>query len=574
MGARLRLWLGLFLLFAALAHGNLESTDSAFTLHAARALWLRGDAGLRGPGQDPQWAAEAGIAEHIAGTGGQYGMVGRNGLHYVWFPMGHVWCMVPAVAAGEALAAAFPGVERSYRERVAPGVADAELLASLYPHGQFVFGHALAALLPAAFGAGSALLLLLLAQALGCGRREALLCAGAVVFGSQFFPLTRETLSDGPGMFFLLAALLGVVRHHQGELGRAGLLWTGAAAGGAVLTRYPHALLVAVLGLAIAATALRRRRPTDVAWFALGGLPLLLLFCTVNWLRFGRIGETGYGNSALAQWFNYPFWLGLPKILVAAGKGILWFTPLLWLALPLAFGAAVRGPLRLLALVLFALPVLMFSNTLGWQSGQCWGIRYVTPGVVALLAIVLPLARPWRSHPRAFALLLALGVLVNVTGVVAPTRGHNQLAGQATEAFYRHQFQRGEIGAVDLANLDPADHFFFLPRFSPLHSHWTYAWLSGTGEFEDAAGRPRHGAEHTIRPMFGVDAAGLRPFPGRMDPAVMEQAPIHWEDRCGRHLWWRFWADLLGIHALWLLLPVLALAGLLLLPALRRLSRN
>src|SRR6185369_8629165 len=113
------------------------------------------------------------------------------------------------------------------------------------------------------------------------------------------FPLTRENLSDGPGLFFLLAGLLGVVRYRNGTLGTAGLLLTGLCCGGAVLARYPHALLVAVLGVFLAAVALRRRRLQDLSWFVLGGVPCLVLLCAVNWLRFGRINETGYGNSAL-----------------------------------------------------------------------------------------------------------------------------------------------------------------------------------------------------------------------------------------------------------------------------------
>ena len=36
-------WLGAFLLFVCVAHGNFETTDAGFTMHAARALWHRGD---------------------------------------------------------------------------------------------------------------------------------------------------------------------------------------------------------------------------------------------------------------------------------------------------------------------------------------------------------------------------------------------------------------------------------------------------------------------------------------------------------------------------------------------------
>jgi len=45
----------------------------------------------------------------------------------------------------------------------------------------------------------------------------------------------------------------------------------------------------------------------------------------------------------------------------------------------------------------------MFSCTNGWQSGQCWGVRYVTAGVVAFLAIVLPQSQVAKLFDEVFA---------------------------------------------------------------------------------------------------------------------------------------------------------------------------
>jgi hypothetical protein len=57
-------------------------------------------------------------------------------------------------------------------------------------------------------------------------------------------------------------------------------------------------------------------------------------------------------------------------------------------------------------------------------------------------------------------------------------------------------------------------------------------------------------------------------------PHEMGQGPTRWEDRGFRHLWWRFWADLLGISSLWLLLPAVGLAASVLRRPLRELSRK
>lgn len=558
--------LGTLLLFLSVAHGNLESRDSAITMHAARALWHRGDSGLRPPAAAPEWLAEGVIAGYVlqrAAAGvHEYGKQGKDtALVYVWFPIGHVWLMAPCVALGDLLHRRWPDVEPRYRNHKAPGVPDAGLAWSRYPDGQFVFAQAvIAMLLPAAFGTLTTWLVWLIARAFGSTTREALLCTIAVVGASQCFPLVRETLSDGPGLAAHLLALLVVVRAWLGRASSGLLVLGGFAAGAAVLLRYQAGTMVPVLGVVLLVAAVRDRRPGVVAWFALGGLPCLLLLLAVNHARFGSALDTGY--PAATTWFNYPPWLGLPKLCIAAGKGILWFSPLLWLALPSAFRQTVR--LRWLALALFAIPLAMFSCTLGWQSGQCWGARYVTPGVVSLLALVLPQSRPWRSSPRLFAVLLGLGLLVNLTSLLAPTRGHNQLAGQAVEAMYDRELQQGRITAADRASVDPPDHFFFLPRFSPLHANWSYAWQSLRGGFEAPDGSVRNGAATTILPLFGIDSD---------DPARC-LGPVHWEDRQFRHLWWRFWGDLLAVPSWLLLSPPLAVALLLLGICWRRLSRS
>lgn len=544
----MRAWLlaffGAFSLCLCLAHGNLDNSDATMTMHAARALWLRGDSGLRGPDQQPQWRGEAQIVAHISAEAAAgrhaYGKRGQNGLTYLWFPMGHVWLMVPPVALGELLERKFPGVEQRFQQVAAGSPQSIQF-------GQFVLSHALLAmLLPPLVLTTALLLLFALGRALGASRVDAAIAAAAIACTSQLFPLGRESLSDGPGVCFLLAALLAAVRYHRGQLGVCGLLVGGAMAGAAVLTRYQHGLVVPVLLWVVARAALQRRRLLDLGWLALGGLPALMCMLLVNHARFGSVGDTGY--PPFSSWFNYPPWFGLVKLLFAAGKGILWFSPLLWLVVPACWRRRRDLQLPGLAMGLLLVPLLMFSSTSGWQSGQCWGARYVTPGIVALLGLLLPQLRPWRSSPRRFWALAVFGLLVNLTSVIAPTRGHTQLAAQGVAAYYDRQLAAGLITPADRAGVDLADHFFFLPRFSPLHTNWTYAVRSGRGDFEEPDGRPRHGSANTIEPLFGVAAA-----PGQ--EANQGLAPLHWEDRSWRHLWWVFWAAMTGWPAWLLVMP-------------------
>ncbi len=533
-------WLAAFFTFAAVAHGNFETTDAGFTMHAARALWVRGDSGLRRADQGGALPGECAGALHIhraeAGGNRSNGKVGANDLAYVWFPMGHVWLLVPFVAAGDALRAALPGVDAAYRERIAPGAPEAAVVGLLdYLEGSPVLMQGLIALLvPAACMATTVLLLFLLARALGAVARDAAISTLAIVFTTQCFALGRETLSDGPGLTLFVAALLGTVRISSGSGAPRTALWTGLVAGAAVLLRYQTAFAVIVMAIAIAIVCRRTRQWRDLVLFGLGGAPALVLMLLIDHARFGNPFDTGYPDAS--EWLNQPIWLGATKILFAAGRGIMWLSPLLWLALPLALRGREPMRWRWLAWLLFLTPLLFFATANGWQGGRCWGVRYVTPGVVALLALVLPQTAPWRRWPKAWLLLLAAGAFVNLTSVVAPVRGVIQLADQAAQAS-------GAVGVTD-------DVISWQPRYTPLLANWGYAVASWRSGFEDAQQRPLADAR-AIETVFGVVPRDDR----------QARAPDRWEDRAGRHLWWRFWGELFAVPWWALLLPVVVLAA-------------
>ena len=242
------LWLGLFGFFGLFAHGYLDNSDADATMHAARALYLRGDSGLSVESVDVS-PAEAELVRFISSTD-QYGMAGRNGKTYVWFPIGHVYLMVPCVALGEILAEVVPEPERLLESDQRRGLV----------WGQFFWTRLLISFLSPAFAAGSAVVLFLLARTLSLSRVRALMVMGVTTLCTQFWPGSTETLSDVPGMFFLLAAVLGVFRYHLGKGSGQTLMVSGLTAGLAVLVRYPHAMLVPVLVGSVIASA-RSRRP-------------------------------------------------------------------------------------------------------------------------------------------------------------------------------------------------------------------------------------------------------------------------------------------------------------------------
>ena len=486
----LRLFVGWCLVFGTFAHGYLENTDAVVTLHAARALWHRGDPGLLA--EDPLLTpAERQAIAHSGQT-----LPGSGGKQYAQFAIGHQVLLVPCVALGEWCARRFPAAERELGSWHGDDPA----------FGRHFFVRFFASWLPVPFAAGSAVLLFWLARTLGSSAREAGLVMLCVVAATQMLAGASETMSDGPGMCLLLATALAALRYERGLAGARALVALGLLGGATVLVRYPNAIPVAVCGV-LAAWAAWRRQRRDLCWLAVGVLPGCVLLLLANWLRFGNVFETGYSGGANAHWFAMPWKWGIPLVLASPCKGILWFSVLLWPAL--ALGLARPRAVGAMAWAVLLLPVLLVAHTRGWSGAQCWGIRYLTPSVVLFCTVQLALGKPWQRWPRCFSLTVLLGCLIGVGGLLTPYRGQQYLAAKATAVAY----------APQIANqgLDPADAYHTDLRFSPLHTHWLYA-LQGE--------RLERDLPAATAALFGVRVPADTP-------------PVLHEDRGFRHVWWR-----------------------------------
>lgn len=481
-------FLGAFGFFGFFAHGYVENTDGAVTMLAARSLLLRGDLGFD-DGPDA-WAAE----RYIVGSR-RLVKQGANGRYYPWFPIGHQLLLVPFVALGEAFDAALPQVE----QRVTNQVFD-----------QFVWARFFCSFVPALAGAGTALVCLLLASRLGCDRRQALLVTVVATLCTQFWPGASETLSDPPGTFFLLATFWSAVRQRQ-QPSRGSALLTGWLGGCAVLMRYPHAVPVTILAAIVSVDAVRRRRLGDIVCLGLGALPEIGVLLVANNLRFGAWTETGYSAGATPEWWSYPPYLGIPLILLAPGKGILLFSPPLWIAAVQALRRRARSVWMLAAGLSLLLPLIIAGHTAGWAAGQCWSVRYLTASVVLLVVVALALGKPWQRRPRLFAAVCLLGLLVSLGGVLTPYRGQQQLA--YTAAPHSHPQHHGNAALENVV--------VFVPRYSPLHTHWIYAWLSATGRLQ------RGGSGNTTEPLFGVAV-----------PEAGSPVRVTWPADTGFRHWW------------------------------------
>ena len=134
---------------------------------------------------------------------------------------------------------------------------------------------------------------------------------------------------------------------------------------------------------------------------------------------------------------------------------------------------------------------------------------------------------------------------------------------QAVEAERARGVAEGRIPKAQ-QQVDAADFGGWHPDYTPLVANWLYALHSRERYFEGEDGEPMHGGQNSIIPVYGVapfepKGVGESPAPRNSQGNV----PLHWADRCGRHLWWRFWGDLYGINRWLLVLPVAVLGALL-----------
>jgi hypothetical protein len=505
------LFLGSLLCFGLTAHGYLENTDTEITMHAARAWWLRGSPGLVGRAEAeqltedvPTWPAEQAIVDGYIRDPNlpRYGRIGLDGRGYVWFPIGHQALMVPGIALAQVLDRTFPDVERRFRAQKDDPI-----------RGQFFWERFVLSFLSPLCAAASLIALVLLCLGLGAPPSAALIASMTATFATQFWPGTAETMSDMPGTFFLLAPAALVAWYARGAAVDA-LLWAGFLGGIGVLCRYPQALPLVGIGAWALWSAIARRRILDAAWFVIGGLVPAALLLYANLWRFGDPAETGYSGGV--GFFSYPLHWGLPMILIAFGKGVLWFSIPLWLAFAqLGRSEVRRHAASWFALVTLVAPLPLYATLHYWAAGQCWGIRYLTGVVVLFVAVALAIGRPWERRPLLFWSTTALGFVLSAGGLVTSYTGHQTFAYPAAQVRWD----------ADPSTLN--DNVNFDPMFSPLHGHWTYAWLAS----EDRIATKR--SKDTTEPLFGVAMPDAKvPRPRR-------------EDTGFRHVFWRYLEDII-----------------------------
>lgn len=197
----------------------------------------------------------------------------------------------------------------------------------------------------------------------------------------------------------------------------------GLLLGFAVLTEYPAAVLVIMVGVAMLADRDRRRL---LPWFVLGGLGPALVLGAWNAACFGSPLTLSYAHKtdpalvavhAQGAWgVTAPSPTRLFELLAGPSRGLLHLAP--WLAAGLVGSVTAARDKSLSVAWRVALPLiclgfpLLISGFVDWPAGASMGPRHLVP-VMPLLAMAAALAL--RGHPR---LTVAVGALAASSAVL------------------------------------------------------------------------------------------------------------------------------------------------------------
>ena len=268
-------------------------------------------------------------------------------------------------------------------------------------------GWNVAAFLAGPIGAVASLLLLFgVAREIGLSR--GLATAGAVILAVSpiFFGMAVQSMSDVPATAWVLAAIYFALRARR----RPGWAWVaGAAFGVAVLVRPTNAL--ALIPLLFALPAGRGAILSALA----GGAPFAAFLLLFNHAAFGSAMATGYSGMlrrtmspahVLPQIRHYAFWL--PALLTP-------LLPLAWLGI--SFDRRVARRDRALLLTWFGAFFAFYCFYELYEDW--WSVRFLLPGIPAIVLAALFVARDVRLPARAKRLLGIAALAAVVAGSVA-----------------------------------------------------------------------------------------------------------------------------------------------------------
>jgi hypothetical protein len=248
---------------------------------------------------------------------------------------------------------------------------------------------------------------------LGAAPAKSLKVVLLLIFATPLWPYSTFGFNQPLAAVCIWSAVLGAVGPRQRP---AQLVASGAASGLAILTRHEMLLAAMIVAVYVVVRA-RDRRLRALAWHGVGLMPLVGVWCGLNWIRFGSPLETGYLRDPTP---------GFGSSMLTGGAGLL-FSPyaslILYSPIVLLGFAGLRALWRRdrttamlfggLVLTFF----LLYASLANWMGGRSYGPRYLVP---FLPALVLPLAfwTPATAWRRVAVCLALASVLVQIPGVL------------------------------------------------------------------------------------------------------------------------------------------------------------
>jgi hypothetical protein len=357
-----------------------------------------------------------------------------------------------------------------------PAVAARELYLKLTPKNAALSLPIAAHVAPAALGALTCVLFFGLARRFGSPRAATwatiVLGVGTMVWVYARYPYT-EILQAA----CFTGCALALVRALD-DPSPSSARWLGLAAGLLVSSKLVY--FVAIPGAALVVAWRLRERPRELltffAWTAATFAPWIVLLLFYNWLRFGSLLSSGYGEVVPGSG-----WIGLFGLLLSPGKSVLLYSPPLVVAL---FGVPALWRAHRLALLAFLgalVPVVvLYARFLFWAGDYAWGPRYLTFAIPVLLLPLVPVLDRLRGRRAALLLAptLAAGIAVQLLGNAFYWDHWIRISKEVSAAWLGKPDRRGSTprdrGGICDACFEDLYAQQWLPPFSPIAGH---AWL-------------------------------------------------------------------------------------------------
>lgn len=381
-----RLFLGMLLVYGAVAGGHLYTADDWSRFHAARSFLLH---------LSPELPDEP----HV------YGVRGAGGRIVSHFPPGLSIAVLPLLAVGHAVGGMVPH-HRDVAERAACSVLNQVVVAWLMTLLYRLLGRT------AARPAGRFWLTI------------------AAAFGTLAFPYAKHFWAEPLQAALLIAALLQLAALSDGDRRVRRFLWCASALAGAFLVKYETVVPAAVVMGGLLCNA-RPRGARLIAVAAPWAVAALLAGAYNAW-RFGSPFDLGYGGMVLpkaspvveAGVAPAPMVRRLLLLLASPGQGLFVFVPLSAFAFALAIRQSPDRVVRTGYLAGFA--TFLLYVVLDRSSTWCWGPRYLFTSMILWWPALAGIPR--RLHALAGALaglggaVALLGVLVNFHDAIEEIR--------------------------------------------------------------------------------------------------------------------------------------------------------